>query len=1010
MAAAASFLQLFKLSSNPNQIAKDKKFAGLNRMEFWLLSEYPNDVLMPIQQGTKAPKFAHRHGSWTWDKYLAWRDEQASDDIKEVGDVGILLRDLCIVDVDDHATALELEKRFPVLLHVPTEQTARGRHYWFSRPHEVADRVGFYDGASQVIKGVDFKSICKTGTSGFVLVAPSTNKMWLRAPWDAPCGGGAIPEIPLALLEAIARPTAGQINRSMAISAYVKRSPRLHITFCPSRSDCNDNNDQRDARYDTITIDDKKDMHTILMLPFFTNFLSMDEDDDDDGKHDDKILFVDSAIVTPESLLDVVSVAKHGSINWFTHKVVFKNMLRRLRNAWVAADYLGAPTRVMNALSWGKARIELDVAAIHLPWLRHLSAAAAASTNADADADDKSLLLPIDGRLSETLLYDPPQSLWRERGEPEELHECYDDDGEDKDLHHQMMVKEARDAWLFVPDITPGGNLHKGERLLVNDPVAAVEDGVFRICPGLKEAMMAHPGRIMVAGGAVLGAVVEPCPEGSDLDIFIMDPAIRPTKTTTTTTANGLKDGDDKGSEEGDEEEEEEGHCEVYWTDVACRAEAIADAIVQSIQTHNKTADSVLITRTQNTVMMIVHKNDKRIVIQIILMVYENPCQLLRSFDLFPSQIGMWYDDEEDATTNVKILRLCATRSWVEAVRAMAFPLVVSDCWGHTSIVRCLKYHHKGFEVAIPGTRRDCFKQDYMNLPTQPIVGRSSQEHRPHVDHSLAGLFKVEKCILVKRKRMMLQKLFDTRPAANTGDPELTKKINSLSARLNALAKHFFLLRMDDSHTNNKGGGDDSRASQTLLRKVLQSSHAQLQVISSGKSSSKSQSTYTDTQRITLDEIIPTACMLKSRTPRDDWYDDGMGNGFGLHHINSAMYYMRYIMERFTIYWFARAPSGSGGDQAAPPPNADRSVEPIFKWKLGPCDDLRLELPRTLTSRVVKVDDDDKSGQRGGGGGVVCAFRNSKGRHQFQPVGPQVAELYDVKAWAARLSPWAVCK
>ena len=53
----------------------------------------------------------------------------------------------------------------------------------------------------QVLKDCDFKSVTRTGTGGIIVVSPSTDKDWVRAPWDV-----ALTEISDALLKAVARP------------------------------------------------------------------------------------------------------------------------------------------------------------------------------------------------------------------------------------------------------------------------------------------------------------------------------------------------------------------------------------------------------------------------------------------------------------------------------------------------------------------------------------------------------------------------------------------------------------------------------------------------------------------------------------------------------------------------------------------------------------------------------------------------------------------------------------
>ena len=55
----------------------------------------------------------------------------------------------------------------------------------------------------------DFKTITRTGTGGIIVVCPSTDKDWIRAPWDT-----ALTEISDALLKAVARPSATEVSCS----------------------------------------------------------------------------------------------------------------------------------------------------------------------------------------------------------------------------------------------------------------------------------------------------------------------------------------------------------------------------------------------------------------------------------------------------------------------------------------------------------------------------------------------------------------------------------------------------------------------------------------------------------------------------------------------------------------------------------------------------------------------------------------------------------------------------
>ena len=157
----------------PKRMWSEEREQTWCNLEQWLKLNYSGEVLMPAPLGEKKPAYTHSAGSWTWARY-DWTCSQRSE--LAAKDVGILLRDLCVVDVDTVADADALEARFPELLAVPAEATARGRHYFFTRS-ATADKLGYYDGAKQRTPTVDFKTRAWGGGSGFVVVAPSTNKV-----------------------------------------------------------------------------------------------------------------------------------------------------------------------------------------------------------------------------------------------------------------------------------------------------------------------------------------------------------------------------------------------------------------------------------------------------------------------------------------------------------------------------------------------------------------------------------------------------------------------------------------------------------------------------------------------------------------------------------------------------------------------------------------------------------------------------------------------------------------
>jgi len=202
-----------------------------------LRSSWSHDVLSPAETGKKHPITPHRNGAWKWKDFEQFCiDRRDSPQPRQPFDFALILQDICVLDVDDVARAEALERQFPELQRCPTVSTAKGRHYWFSRP-EFADRWGFYDGAAQVERGVDFKSVCETGTGGIVMVPPSTGKAWLRPKLSArdllngsPALAAAFENLaPMSweLLNAVARPRFVPINAHLSFEddAIVKKPP-----------------------------------------------------------------------------------------------------------------------------------------------------------------------------------------------------------------------------------------------------------------------------------------------------------------------------------------------------------------------------------------------------------------------------------------------------------------------------------------------------------------------------------------------------------------------------------------------------------------------------------------------------------------------------------------------------------------------------------------------------------------------------------------------------------------
>ncbi|KAG2424976.1 hypothetical protein HXX76_014134 [Chlamydomonas incerta] len=201
----------------------------LQELQMWLRHQHPTDVLMVTAKGTKNPLYCHKNGTWDWpqfDKLMASDSTfgQLQPAFMGEHDIGILLHSLCVVDVDSMAQASVLEERFPVLKEAPRERTRKGMHYFFLRSPK-ADAEGYYDGRAQREHGIDFKTVCHTGTSGFVLVAPSTDKKWVAPLWEV-----APFPIPDDLLHKVAKPRHGPCDIWVAFPDDPDSPEPLHIT------------------------------------------------------------------------------------------------------------------------------------------------------------------------------------------------------------------------------------------------------------------------------------------------------------------------------------------------------------------------------------------------------------------------------------------------------------------------------------------------------------------------------------------------------------------------------------------------------------------------------------------------------------------------------------------------------------------------------------------------------------------------------------------------------------
>lgn len=292
----------------------------LRPLNDWLAALGTSDVLMPCAKGTKAPLFPYANDQWLWEDFHTFVANLSRDNTSffDVYDIGLLLKEICVVDVDSHILANELEQQFPELTQAPCEVTRKGMHYFFTRS-KFADQNGYYDGAAQRMPGVDFKTRALTGTGGFLVVAPSTDKEWIRAPWQVP-----LRPISRELLCAIAKP----------------KHPccRLMVNFVNTVGG-------QEVR-EQMTFDQDACFHEFTYLrPVIESSI---EESDECGSVEGNVAVASVYIpdCTSTEFQELINLYKNGVTQQFPSLKLYQRLVQVM-------DYLGAPYRVLRHMRAG---------------------------------------------------------------------------------------------------------------------------------------------------------------------------------------------------------------------------------------------------------------------------------------------------------------------------------------------------------------------------------------------------------------------------------------------------------------------------------------------------------------------------------------------------------------------------------------------------------------------------------------------------------------------------------
>jgi hypothetical protein len=147
-------------------------------------TKYNANYIIPCGKN-KSPITAHKDGSYDWSKIYNEDDHIV---FTKDGYVGIILKDLMVIDIDDKSLVTNWENMFPILKTVVSAETKKGKHYYFKRT-ELADAYKIYDKARCLMINdkkieLDIKTLCETGTGGIIIASPSPEKSWIINPTD----------------------------------------------------------------------------------------------------------------------------------------------------------------------------------------------------------------------------------------------------------------------------------------------------------------------------------------------------------------------------------------------------------------------------------------------------------------------------------------------------------------------------------------------------------------------------------------------------------------------------------------------------------------------------------------------------------------------------------------------------------------------------------------------------------------------------------------------------------
>lgn len=616
-----------------------------NSIAQFLLTTSPQDILMPVAVGAKSPLMCHSSGRWSWHRLYEFIMNQDKD---QKYDACVLLRRLCVVDVDNVKLATELETRFPELKKAPCEKTSQGYHYWFWRSIR-ADVDGYYDGASQRIKGVDFKSICRTGTSGVVVIPPSKNKVWTRE--IGKCGE-LIP-IPDALLAEI------------AIPQHTRIPIRCQFT------------DSLDGNPSNTLGTELVDSGFLSACEYFEPFM------------DDATTFASNGMMGEEGGSTDVggdTVVIPVPTNVHTFRTLTEHIIPdRLETAQL--DDIFAAHRLCDKLGYRSDMIAQLIANGSILWRIDLKNNWPNAFNADEI-----------------------ERLWFDTTFPNNMHRTKDhiDISTTTNIDTRMFQPVGKHEIKYIGIVNAphlalfcnsNGEIERHGRpdigsIIVRQNNKLPELFEHSIPKRVATFMKKWPGIIVLAGGAVLGHVVTKdsnIAPGNDYDLFVVTKSESIADAVARSFVNHFKDQDSRIND-------------VFRTSRAWTVRMRNHSIEKDKDKNDGWTDAGI----DDYLSIDYDTEDDDIKeftqVQMILRLYDDPRHVFAGFDLAPTRIGAWIDSETG------LMRIEATASWFECMSRLSF-VPQPHCWSNASVFRISKYIAKGFDAFLPGMRREAMSR-----------------------------------------------------------------------------------------------------------------------------------------------------------------------------------------------------------------------------------------------------------------------------------------------------------